>query len=165
MLFSQEVMPRYRVEDPTKQTSELMKLIGKEWNEMDPERKAVYSSKAAGLRENYHKEMSAYKASQTSEASASSEGTEKPNEKSVSLQVVPDAESHSAEKKKKKRKHRERDTDHENSGEGEVVKKKKVCYAFLRYLSLFLTLAISLLYSIKNQSIMMIEGRLSVVLH
>lgn len=68
MLFSQELMTRYRQQDPSKPTSELMKLIGAQWKTIDADKKAKYTEAAQALRTDYDKKLSAYTATLGPEA-------------------------------------------------------------------------------------------------
>ena len=68
MLFSQELMTRYRAQDPSKPTSELMKLIGAEWKTLDADKKAKYTEMAHALRSDYDKKLTAYTATLGPEA-------------------------------------------------------------------------------------------------
>jgi hypothetical protein len=145
LLFSQELMGRYRAQDPTKSTSDLMKIIGKEWNELNDEQKAVYTTMSVALRADYKQRMVAYKATPHSgefggvAPAATASATSSPAKPTptkiakptkVATPVVVAAAAPAVEtEKKKKRKHHEKDADQPASvavAESETEKKKKV---------------------------------------
>jgi hypothetical protein len=134
-------MARFRAEDPTKSTSELMQVIGKEWNKLDAERKAVYTSMSAVLRTDYQKRLAAYNAGLglTPPAAAAAPSAAKPTPTKI---VKPTAKvatpvaapvvaavvaTEEKSSKKKKRKHHEKEVEQPEPVAGpETEKKKKV---------------------------------------
>jgi hypothetical protein len=62
LLFQNEIRKELKSQNPNMTQSELLSMIAKQWAEMNPEQKTIYTSATATAKEKYHQDKAAYDA-------------------------------------------------------------------------------------------------------